>query len=189
MRREKVDGRLPLQITQKLRPGLTTLRRKDLLLAFGLAAGRAKTFGLHVVHFSLLSNHIHMIVEAADNQALANGMRSLAGRFAKAVRRLSGMKGKVFLGRYHLRVVKSPTQMKNSLEYVLLNQCKHSKMLEHLDPFSSARFFPHWRTLLKRRWNDVLEWEVPHVSQRIESAGLSVPRTWLAREGWRRAVG
>jgi hypothetical protein len=128
-----------------------------------------------------------MIIEAADNNALARGMRSLAGRFGEAVRKLSGTKGKVFLGRYHLRVVKSPTQMKNSLQYVLLNQCKHSDMLEHMDPFSSARFFPHWRKLLGKKMNDVIEWELVTLSTALEAAGLSAPRSWLASVGWMKA--
>jgi putative transposase len=142
---------------------------------------------VHVIHFSLISNHIHMLVEARDKKALEQGMRSLVSRMGKLVASYSNRKGPVFKGRYHLEVIKSPTRMKRSLNYVLLNQAKHSKMLEHMDPFSSAKYFPDWRKLLGKLWNPVLDWEVVNISAACEEAGLSPPSSWLLREGWKRA--
>jgi hypothetical protein len=64
-----------------------------------------------------------MIVEAKDNQALTTGMRSLFTSLAKRLKR-----GKIFNGRYHLRAITTPTQMKNTLRYVLLNAAQHAKL-------------------------------------------------------------
>jgi putative transposase len=186
MARPEVDFRKPLQITHKLQPGLATLRRKHILKAFQRCAARAKHFEMHVIHFSLISNHIHMLVEARDKKALEQGMRSLASRMGKLVAFCSNKKGPVFKGRYHLSVIKNPTQMKRSLYYVLLNQAKHSKMLEHMDPFSSAKYFPDWRRLMGKLWNPVFEWEEVNISS-CDEAGLSPPRSWLMRDGWNRA--
>lgn len=186
MRRETVDFRKPLHVTLSVTEGHESLRSRALLQAFQKSCKRAKDFGLHVIHYALVSNHLHMIVEARDNSALGRGMRSLAGSFAKAVKKLQGdsLPGRVFSGRYHLRVIKNPSQMKRTLEYVLLNVCKHRRFLEHMDPYSSARYFPHWRRLLGSRWNDVISWEMEGLSQKTAEVGLSPPRSWLASRGW-----
>ena len=180
-KRPEVDFKKPLQITHKLKPGLTTLRRKDLLKAFECCAARTKHFGMHVVHFSLLSNHIHMLVEARDKKALERGMRSLISRMAKLVAFLSDKKGGVFKGRYHLSVIKNPTQMKRSLSYVLLNQAKHSKMIEHMDRFSSARYFLGWHKLMGKLWNPILEWEQVIIDAHDPGA---LGRWWRDALGW-----
>jgi hypothetical protein len=60
--------------------------------------------------------------------------------------------GPVFKGRHHMRVLKTPTETKNALEYVLLNDSKHRDVIEHLDPFSSAKYFKGWKKLLGHRF-------------------------------------
>jgi hypothetical protein len=37
-----------------------------------------------------------------------------------------GRKGKVFADRYHMRILKTPTEVKNALRYVLDNRWKHT---------------------------------------------------------------
>jgi REP element-mobilizing transposase RayT len=78
--------------------------------------------GLKIVHFSLQSNHIHLIVEADNNQILESGMRSLTVTFAKGL-----SKGKVQIERYHLHVLKCLQETKNAVIYVLFNRQKHEK--------------------------------------------------------------
>jgi REP element-mobilizing transposase RayT len=187
MKRARVDFRQPLHLTQRLKKGIPSLRRKEFLHLFRRSLNKAKKFGLHVIHYSLLGNHIHMIVETRDNQALGRGMRSLGGSFAKAIQSKAGLTGGIFSGRYHLKAITNPSQMRRTLEYVLLNMCKHQDFLEHMDPYSSARFFPHWRKLLGARMNDVIEWELETLSTALKEAGLSPPRSWLATQGWMRS--
>jgi REP element-mobilizing transposase RayT len=182
MTRARVDFRKPLHITMRLQEGVPNIRNKTLLKQFKKSANQAAKFELHVIHFSLLRNHLHMIVEAKDNEALALGMRSLAGRFGKQIRRHAGGKGRVFQGRYHLKTIKSARQMRRTLEYVLLNYAKHTKLPEHLDPFSSAYGFKHWKDLLGLRFNPVIAVQTRNPFE----TGLAPPRSWLAREGWRR---
>lgn len=173
----------------RLRIGIPSIRRKPALRAFQRAIQRAQDFGLHVLHYSILSNHIHMIVEAKDKKALRSGMSSIATSFAIASQRLFHIKGAIFHGRYHLKVIRTIRQMRNTLEYVLLNYCKHVDFVEHIDSFSSGGHFPHWRKLIpRRRWNDVLGWGVDGLSDKLDTAGLSRPRSWLARQGWMRAA-
>src|SRR6185312_1812920 len=108
--------------------------------------------GLYIVHFSLLNNHLHMIVEAQNNKALGIGMRSFGCRLGKAIRKVTGGVGSVFAGRYHLHVLKTPTEVKRALEYVLLNRNKHENLIEGIDEFSSATTFKLWRKPLKDKW-------------------------------------
>ena len=52
-------------------------------------------------------------------------MKSLAARFARAVNRALGRSGRVLADRYHLRVLRSPREVRNALAYVLLNARRH----------------------------------------------------------------
>src|SRR5258708_13847910 len=87
MKRETVDQKKPLHITQKLMPGLFSLRKKEILKIFRKSANEAKRFGFYVLHFSIQKDHLHYVAEVKSNLALGKGMRSLAGRFAKGTRK------------------------------------------------------------------------------------------------------
>ena len=66
------------------------LRTPKILWRFRDAIKMAQRFGFHVIHYSLQGNHIHMIVEAKNNHALAAGMKSLVCRFVKSLRGVDG---------------------------------------------------------------------------------------------------
>lgn len=120
-----------------------------------------------------------MIVESAGKHALGRGMKSIGARIARAVNRVYRRRGAVLEGRYHLRVLGSPRQVRNALAYVLLNRRKHWKPPRseasppQLDAASSGRWFDGWvRAPASSDWA-----EPPEVAQ---------PRTWLLALGWRR---
>jgi REP element-mobilizing transposase RayT len=180
-----VDFDLPLHITLKLRAGLPSLRTEERMAEFLYAVDRARTFGLHVIHFALESNHIHLIAEAADNASLARGMKSLCGRFGKIIRRAVGGVGAVFVGRFHLHSLRTPTEMFRALSYVLLNHARHAGLIAHIDRFSSGTHFRDWHLLLKDRFCGLIE-EQAKIGVRIIEE-LSSPRSWLCRMGWKLA--
>jgi len=184
-KRQPVDLKKPLHITLKLKKGVASLRSKQALKDFRFAVGQAKNFGLYVIHFSLQSNHLHMIVEAKNSDCLAAGMKSLSGRLGKAIRKTVGGSGAVFSGRFHMHLLKSPTEMKRALEYVLLNTSKHFKLIEHIDDFSSGYAFKEWRALIGRRFGDLIEEQLKRLPH--EPTELSEARSWLCRVGWMRA--
>jgi hypothetical protein len=78
-----------------------------------------------VAHYSLQSDHAHLIVEARSKRALANGMNSIGARLARAVNRVTGRRGPVLEGRYHGRVLGTPREVRRALAYVLLNARRH----------------------------------------------------------------
>ena len=192
VRREQVSLRTPLHITFKLVRDLPSLRSPAIFTALKIYAARVRDFGVNVVHFSVQSNHIHMIVEVLNNQSLGRAMRSLAGRLGKMIRDLvkrgsAGLPiGKVFFGRYHMRVIRSPLQMRNALRYVLLNFSQHEELIDHLDQYSTASSFTEWRSLLRERYGALIEDQVESLiipGQREFGEAWS----WLCKVGWMRA--
>ncbi|MEM6370075.1 MAG: transposase [Myxococcota bacterium] len=177
-RREAVRSGEPRHVTLRLRRDLPSLRRKRV---YSVVRGALQTardrLGMRVVHWSVMSNHLHLIVEAKDRWALSRGMQGLKIRMAKALNRLWDRSGAVFGDRYHARALRTPREVRNALLYVLNNYRKHEKARGRLlspdfvDPFSTAAGFDGWRS---RRAHPI----VAMIPAR--------PKTWLLRVGWRR---
>jgi hypothetical protein len=123
-----------------------------------------------VVHFSIQSNHLHLIVEASDEQALSRGMQGLSIRMARAAHRALGHRGTIFSDRYHAHQLRTPRETRAALLYVLQNWAKHGRGGDY-DPRSSAVWFDGWSR------PPCASGEEPIVAR---------PRTWLVRVGWRR---
>ena len=178
--REDFDARQACQVTLKTRPGVPSLRSVRLVreLEFSFAKLRRRR-DFRLVHYSLQGDHAHLIVEAKDPEALGRGMKALGARLARAVNRIFRRKGPVLADRYHLRVLRTPKEVRSALAYVLLNARRHARKVSgawRCDPASSGRWFDGWR----RR---------PELGQ--TQAGLRGPpvaraRSWLLRVGWRR---
>jgi REP element-mobilizing transposase RayT len=184
--REGVKKELPHHITLKVVRGLGSLRKwcvlREIEASFRKACSRP---GFRLVQYSIQDDHAHLIVEADDAERLACGMKSIAARFARAVNRALGRKGRVLADRFHDEVLTCPRQVRNALAYVLLNARRHAakrlaklRKANVLDAASSARWFAGWR-------NDVdLDRSPPHSLGR--AAAVSPATTWLLRAGWRR---
>jgi putative transposase len=129
----------------------------------------------HVVHYSIQSNHLHLICEAQEHRELTSGLRSLVIRVAMRVNKLLGRaRGKVWSDRYHREDLTCPNQVRNTMVYVLKNHVKHgqAERVGRMDPFSSARWFEGW-----------LHREGPPESA---PSPMAAPSTWLLYEGWKR---
>lgn len=128
--REEVRPRTPLHINFKFR---ASIRNKNCLRLLKRAIINARSHGLRIIHYSLQSNHIHLIVESENNEVLTRGMRSLTVTFAKGLK-----KGRVQIERYHLHVLKTLRETRNAVQYVLFNQQKHEKgTYSVIDEYSS----------------------------------------------------
>src|SRR5262245_12094717 len=103
-------------------------------------------FGCQVTFYTVLSNHIHMIVEADDEKGLAQAMKGLLVRIAKKLNPLWGRMGSIFRERYHARILKSVWDGRKAIRYVLLNARKHGIWIpkDTPDPYSSAPWFENW---------------------------------------------
>lgn len=78
--REKINSNTPMRINFKYR---AFIQKKHCLKLLKKAITNARRHGLKILHYSLLSNYVHLIIEASDNHTLTRGMRSLTITFAK----------------------------------------------------------------------------------------------------------
>lgn len=166
-------------MTLRLRGGLPNLRKKRAHRAVREAIRLAQDRkGCRVVHWSVQSNHLHLLVEATDRVSLSRGMQGLKIRMAKALNRIWGRAGAVFSDRYHNRTLRTPREVRNALLYVLNNFRKHEAQRGRwlspgfLDPCSTAEFFDGWRGRKPSPLASLVPW---------------APRSWLLRVGWRKA--
>lgn len=179
VRRDPVRRDHPSHVTVRIRRGIPSLRRRRFVAEFRRSLAKASDRGdFRVVHYSIQRDHVHMIVEAAGRRALASGMKSISARIARAVHRAYDRTGRVLDGRYHLRALKTPREVRNALAYVLLNARKHWRQRHGVPPpvrtdeASSGRWFDGWRGAIGR----------PRAGPRE----VPEPHTWLLRRGWRR---
>jgi len=143
--------------------------------AFFKVVGR---FATRIAHFSVQHDHLHMLVETEDRRALARAMQSFAISAAKQLNRMMGRHGAIFADRYHSRPLRTPSEVRAALVYVLNNFRKHTRYgtpAPHaIDPFSSGAAFDGWT-------------EPP--APPLDRPPTSAPTTWLLSIGWRRAGG
>jgi REP element-mobilizing transposase RayT len=126
LRREKFAARFPVHVTLRVREAVPNLRQRRCLRAIRIAfLGGNGRFGVRLIHFAVLGNHVHMICEADGELSLSRGMQGLNIRMAKALNRAVERRGRVFSERYHARILRTPTQTRNAVHYVLRNHEKH----------------------------------------------------------------
>ncbi len=179
--RGALAARFPVHVTVRLDRGLPRLRDKRTyrVLRDAFAAG-CDRFGFRLAQYSVQTNHLHMICEGRDKNALARGMQGLLIRLARALNRLWGRRGRVFADRYHGRILRTPREVRNALCYVLNNARRHAVRLGNalLDPFGTGFWFDGWKETGGR---------VPQgLTGREEEAPLARARTWLLAMGWRK---
>ena len=143
-------ARFPVLVTTRLQNGLPSLRNlreaTRIRAAFGVANQLGAGQGFRIVHHSIQTNHLHLIVEADDRRVLSRGTQGLLVRIARALNRLWRRSGSVFVDRFHERSLENPRQVRNALVYVLQNLRKHKIELAGPDPYSSAAEFRGWRS-------------------------------------------
>jgi len=196
--RPALSRRHPVHVTLRVIAGLPSLRVWRLFVQVQAALGQGQQrFGFRLVHFSVQSNHLHLIAEAADGRSLSRGLQGLSVRLARAINRQLERKGRVFADRYHARALQTPRAVHFALRYVLLNARKHmgSPRLSRrgslpaeqpapgfVDNRSSAPWFEGFarpRQLVfgaeraRARWRACSELDAPVVPA----------KTWLLRQG------
>ena len=180
-RRPALTGRHPCHVTLRVRREIPSLRTARVVRAVEVSFRRACERGrFRLVHYSIQTNHVHAIVEAASARDLGRGMKSLGSRLARAVNRVFGRKGSVLADRFFLHVLQTPREVRNAIAYVLLNARRHAAKLgrrltgrARIDPASSGRWFEGWRTPSTQ-------------GTAADPAAVVAARTWLLRIGWRR---
>ena len=141
----------PLHVTMRAVRGLPSFRTQTLYVAFERAVRRTVREDFRVVEYSIQDDHLHLIVEADDNDALARGMKSFSVRANRLFNAAIGRgRGRVWGDRYHRRDLTSARQVRNALVYCLANYKKHHHItsgMPRIDLASSARWFQGWTAI------------------------------------------
>ena len=172
-------------VTIKLNAGLPSLRKGEALAVVLAAMERVNQGGvIRIVEFSIQSNHVHLIVEAGNSADLSSGMASLNTGLGMRLNRIWNRigEGSVFKERFHMVVVATPTQMRNTLNYVLRNDVHHELGLGKLDPCSSAPSFGGWCELQGAE-------DKVRTAEAAKECVSAEARVWLLVKGWWKVSG
>jgi REP element-mobilizing transposase RayT len=181
-----------VHVVMRVVPAVGSLRRRDMYRAMRnatITAALRERF--RIIHVSLQRTHVHMLVEAPEAGALARGMQGFqisAARHINTMLDTTGhrRRGQVFADRYHVEVIKTPTQAHHALSYILSNW-RHHKEDQHglartwlVDPFSTGVLFPDWKELEDK----AVMWPI---RETYDPMMVRRPESWLLREGWKKA--
>jgi REP element-mobilizing transposase RayT len=185
------DWRHPVHVTIRVVADVSSLRRREVYMQLRESTiVTAKREGFRIVHMSIQSNHVHLIVEAEHKTALSRGVQgfsiSAAKRINAAITERTGVRrtGKVVADRFHAHPLTTPRQVRNTISYVLNNWRHHGEDRARFartwkaDPFSSGAVFTDWKELE----DSPVLWPL-----RATYYPLLVfrPRTWLLAKGWK----
>ena len=94
--------------------------------------------------------------------------------FGKGLNKLWGRKGKVFAHRYHVHVLKTPSEVRNAIQYLYRNAEKHGRKVPAgwADPCTSIQWFDGFDD---------------YPCSTTEPRPVAEAKTWLLSQGWRRA--
>jgi len=161
--RPVLAARHPVHVTARVRNEAARLRSRECFRVVASCIGKASHGdGFRVVHFTVQSNHLHLIVEARDAIALARGIQALSIRIAKAVNRVLRRRGAVFADRYHAHVLRTPTEVANAIAYVVGNSHVHAA----------------------RRGRPIRPDAIDPLTSTANRHLVAQPHTWLLRVGW-----
>jgi REP element-mobilizing transposase RayT len=175
-------ARHPVHVTLRLHADAPRIAREWLMKTIHAGIRDSHKPGFRIVEFNVLSNHIHMLVEAEGTGELSRGMQGFAGRLALRLNRTLRRSGKLFATRFHARTLTTPRDVRNTLRYVLLNRKHHDTYTRFdrywIDPHSSAAWFDGWAEPIRGAyWKHELA-AMPPPTRRAS--------TWLLATGWRK---
>jgi hypothetical protein len=151
-------------------------------VAGAIAAANARGRGqFQIVHYSVQSDHLHLIVEALEHRDFVEGMRGFSVSLTRRINRLLFRRGQFVADRWHGRPLTSPRAVRRALVYVLANAKKHREHAGPIDPFSSAPHFRGYRELAPR---SATEHDARLVPRFARTTSPPTPNTWLLAKGW-----
>lgn len=165
-------------MTLRFVDGVGRLRRRSQHAAIRKALARTAKPYCRIVHYSIQSHHMHLLVEADDRFALARGMIAFKTSCARRLNAVAARRGRAFADRYHARYLKTAAETRTALAYVMNNWRRHGEDRIspgwRIDPFSSAAVFDGWTSST-----------VTDRVRRGRAPPVARARSWLLTLGWR----
>jgi REP element-mobilizing transposase RayT len=124
--RPALAKRFPVHVTWRMNREVWNLRTRRCfgVLQRAMYKGALKP-GFRFVHYAVMGNHIHLLVEASDRIALSRGLQGLGIRIARALNGLMQRHGRVVTDRYHAHILGTPSEVKRARHYLLANAQRH----------------------------------------------------------------
>ncbi len=136
--RDEIKRNTPLHLTIKINKNKAGLKNKSVLKLLHSSIKKARLKGLKIIHYTLEFDHIHLLVEAHNNEVLSKGMQSLGISFSKGINKIKSVKGQVYKTRYHYRKLKTPSEVRNAVNYILGNSIKHKHSASIINLYNSV---------------------------------------------------
>jgi REP element-mobilizing transposase RayT len=181
--RNELDPRQPQHVTLRIIPGIGSVARDWLMKTLRECIRGAHKASFRIVEFNVLTNHLHLVTEAADKVALSRGIQGFTVRVARRMNSALKRTGQFFAHRYHVTFLTSLAQVRNTLRYVLQNRKHHDAEKRFsktwFDPYSSAAWFTGWATPLRGS----MTWQQDLLDSAAPTAKAT---TWMLSTGWKR---
>lgn len=94
--------------------------REDAGILTGIIRDGLTRFGHRIHAYCFMPNHIHLVIEVAD-EPLSRIMQSLSGRLTRAINRRNGRAGHLLEGRYKAILVDADAYLLELVRYIHLN--------------------------------------------------------------------
>jgi len=172
-RRYSFDTPTVLFATLRAVPGVALRRDRNLkAVREAVAASDRDTF--RIVHFNVLADRFHFVVEADDDGALKRGMQGLTIRLARRLNVVLERDGALFAERYYARPLRSPREIRDAIRNLLLAGGGKA-----IDKFSSGAWFDGWHASTPR----------DAATQKLAAtpSPVAAPKTAALASSWRRA--
>jgi putative transposase len=116
----ELDSNFPVLVTLAALPEVPTLRHKAPQHAIREGIRLSQTPDFRVVHFVITEDHVHVLVEADDLNALTTGSRRLVDRLAEDLDRAFERRGAGFRNPSRMRVLRDASVVREALRFVLI---------------------------------------------------------------------
>jgi REP element-mobilizing transposase RayT len=83
-----------------------------------------KRFGLSVLNYMVISNHVHLLVKDTVPNIIAQSMQLIAGRTAQEYNQRKGRQGAFWEDRYHATAIETNEHLHRCLVYIDLNMVR-----------------------------------------------------------------
>src|SRR6266545_6589911 len=106
LQRPALRSQMPVHVTLRMRPHVWNLRsRRSFSVIRRAILAAAQRYRMRLCAYSVQGNHVHIVVEAVDQAALAQGMQGPGVRLARGLTKLMARRGPVLAERYHAHIL------------------------------------------------------------------------------------
>ena len=159
--------------------------KKEFLLKFARDRTRFVTwlgearsrFGLHILNYSVTSNHVHLLVkDVGSTNSIPAAIQLIAGRMGQEYNKRKRRKGAFWEDRYHATAIETGEHLRRCLVYIDLNMVR-AGAVEHPEEWTHCGY--HEIQGLRRR-NRILALETLAEAAEVSLNGLAeVHRDWI----------